>query len=129
MILDCNIVKTWANLNFFLKIHNMMCYLISIYRMKTIVLAVTLCLLVHNCVGCSIWNHDKSCHCSCEDSSISCRKTCSNMCRRKSCGTIGHIEQNRCYTNCSNAFARCLDQCPTPTTPTTTTTTKSHFQW
>lgn len=42
--------------------------------MKTVAFVLNVCLLVHICTGCSVWNHGRPCRCACEDANTYCRK-------------------------------------------------------
>lgn len=79
--------------------------------MTAIVLVVTLCLLVHECTGCSFWNQGKPCRCACEDASKDCRKDCYNMCYLKICRSTEILDQTRCYNQCGQTFSTCFNGC------------------
>lgn len=79
--------------------------------MKTILFVITVCLLVHICTGCSVWNRDRPCRCLCEDTNTYCKKACYNMCFGKICTATEKIEQSRCYSQCEQTFTICFNGC------------------
>lgn len=79
--------------------------------MKTILFVITVCLLVHMCNGCSVWNRNRPCRCLCEDTNTYCKKACYNMCFGKICTATEKIEQSRCYSQCEQTFTICFNSC------------------